>query len=74
MMQPEVVRLNFRIQETVESLVFRLELRELGGSSLRPKEQGVSAVPGCERRSSASRASSNMLTAGATAPAVGYVV
>ena len=53
MVQPEVVGRSSRIQGTEESLGFRLELKELGGSSLRPREQGVSAGPDCERLSSA---------------------
>ena len=49
MMQPKVARCNSRIHGTEESRVFRLELRKLGGSSLRLREQGVSAAAGCER-------------------------
>ena len=54
MTQPEVVKRSSRIQGTEESQDFRLELREIGGSSLRQGEQGVSGAPDYERRSSAS--------------------
>ena len=53
-MKPEEGRRSSRIQGPEESQYFRLELRELGGSSLRLREQGVSAAPACDRRSSAS--------------------
>ena len=49
-----MVRHSSRIQGTEEARGIRLELRELDGSSLKLIEQGVSAAPGCEGRSSAS--------------------